>query len=249
MGPTDLPPLRRPDRRVTFTRVASRFSPGIREVMETVEPFAESWDRHNRAELDSAGPLWVVFGDSSAQGVGATSFDRGFVGLLRRRLRQTTGQPWRVLNLSMSGGRFADVVERQLPLMRRVGIDPDLVTCVVGSNDVIWRFRTRPVLEDARRFVQALPEGSVLSLVAYTRNNRQRRLDVNEILREEASGRGLHPMQIWRWPAPENSLAADNFHPNDAGYEQMAELLWKAIGSASLIESDSDDRPGSGLQG
>ena len=240
MGPHELPPLRRPRRRLTFARLAYRFSPGIREVMGTVEPFAESWDRHNRAEIQADGPLWVALGDSSVQGVGASRFDRGFVGLLRRRLREATGAPWRVLNLSMSGGRFEDVIEQQLPVMARLGVTPDLVTCVAGSNDVIWRLRTEPVLADARRFVGALPQNTVLSLVANTRNNRQRRLEVNEILTDGANERELHALQIWKSPAPEGSVAADNFHPSDLGYAHMADELWEAIEGASLIAPESD---------
>jgi lysophospholipase L1-like esterase len=243
MGPAELPPLRRRTRRLNFAQVASRMSPGIREVMDTVEPFAAAWDADNRAELAAEGPLWIALGDSSAQGVGATTHDRGFVGLVRRRLRESTSQPWRVINLSMSGGRFADVIDRQIPLAERLGLQPDLVTCVVGSNDVIWRLRTRPVLDDARRFVRALPLRTVLSLVAHTRNNRQRRAAVNEILEDESPGRELHTLQIWKSPAPEGSLAADKFHPSDLGYQHMADRLWGTITEANLIEQESDHRP------
>ena len=128
-------------------------------------------------------------------------------------------------------------------MAQRLGLQPDLVTCVVGSNDVIWRLRTRPVLDDARRFVRALPRRTVLSLVAHTRNNRQRRAAVNEILEDESPGRELHTLQIWKSPAPEGSLAADKFHPSDLGYQHMADRLWGTITEANLIEQESDHRP------
>jgi lysophospholipase L1-like esterase len=241
-GSPDLQPLRRPRRRVTFATLAARFNSGIREVMDTVEPFASAWDRHNHAELDRSGPLWVALGDSSAQAIGASSWDAGYVSLLTQRLRDVTGEAWRVINLSMSGGRFSDVTERQLPMMERLGVTPDLITCVVGSNDVIWRLRTPAVLADARTYARALPDEAVISLVGYTRNARQRRTAVNRILTEEADSGRLHTCQVWKWPAPEGSLAADNFHPSDLGYSYMAELLWQAIGKAGLTAAESDPR-------
>jgi lysophospholipase L1-like esterase len=243
MSPPELQPLRRPRRWLTFPRVAARFNPGIREVLGTVEPFAKAWDQQNRQELNAVGPLLVALGDSSAQGVGASRFDRGFVGLVHSRLRKSTGQPWRVLNLAMSGGRFSDVIDRQIPMLHRLGVSPDLVTCVVGSNDVIWRLRSAPVLEDAHHLVRSLPEQTLLSEVAFTRNNRRRRVEVNKILSNGASTAHLHTLQIWRWPAPEGSLAPDNFHPNDRGYQQMADLLWGALEQAALIGQESDHRP------
>ncbi len=40
------------------------------------------------------------------------------------------------MNLSVSGGRLSDLLDRQLPTMETLG-EPDLVTVVVGSNDLI----------------------------------------------------------------------------------------------------------------
>jgi hypothetical protein len=69
--------------------------PGVRSVRRQIDPFAEQWARANRAALAADGPLWVALGDSMTQGIGASSFDRGWVGQLADRLR-VQGRPHRV---------------------------------------------------------------------------------------------------------------------------------------------------------
>ena len=76
-----------------------------------------------------------MLGDSTAQGLGAPSPEYGYVGQVLERLRQRTGLPWRVLNLSASGSLIRDVLHHQLPQLpaRR-----DLVTCGIGVNDILY---------------------------------------------------------------------------------------------------------------
>ena len=70
--------------------VAARLLPGVREVQAQVEPYARAWEEHNRAAVQADGPLWVVLGDSMAQGIGASAYDRGWPGQLADRY-PTTG--------------------------------------------------------------------------------------------------------------------------------------------------------------
>ena len=104
---------------------------GVRDVQAQVEPYARAWERHNHAAVQADGPLWVVLGDSMAQGIGASAFDRGWSGQLAERLPDH-----RMVNLSVSGGRLSDLLERQIPTMESLG-QPDLVTVIVGSNDLV----------------------------------------------------------------------------------------------------------------
>src|SRR5436189_5769259 len=82
--------------------------PGMRRVHAQVAVYAKAWDEANEQALVAPGPLWVVLGDSTAQGIGAPSPDEGYVGQVHRLLTTTSGEPWRVLNLSKSGGKVAD---------------------------------------------------------------------------------------------------------------------------------------------
>ncbi len=86
--------------------VASVLLKGVRTVQAQIEPYAREWERHNREAVAASGPLWVVLGDSMAQGVGASAHNRGWVGQLAETL-----PGHRLLNLSVYGGRISDVLE------------------------------------------------------------------------------------------------------------------------------------------
>ncbi|MFN3220223.1 MAG: SGNH/GDSL hydrolase family protein [Acidimicrobiales bacterium] len=226
--PLSLPPLRRPRRPVNLARVASLVSKGVAAVDATVEPFAAEWDRRNAAALTVDGPLWVALGDSVTQGIGAGDVDASYPAIVVRYLRETTGEPWRLINLSMSGARFADVVDPQLTVLRDAGLEPDLVTALVGSNDLIWRRDTDAVIADARRLVDALPGGTILSRVAEGPSDR-RRLGVNRVFTTaEAAGR-VRLYDAWAWPSAAGMWAQDRFHPNDRAHEHLAENLLGAL--------------------
>ncbi|MFO1533908.1 MAG: hypothetical protein ABR562_09535, partial [Thermoplasmatota archaeon] len=57
----------------------------------------------------AAGPLWVVLGDSTSQGIGATTREAGYVGVVHEVLRRR--DVWRMINLSRAGVGVADVLE------------------------------------------------------------------------------------------------------------------------------------------
>ena len=73
-------------------------------------------------------PLWVVLGDSTAQGVGASSPLNGYVGQVMSALAAKSSRPWRVLNLSRSGAQTWQVIDQQLPVLEELGLTPDLVS-------------------------------------------------------------------------------------------------------------------------
>jgi hypothetical protein len=108
-----------------------RWADGVIALRADCVTFASHWDAHNQQVLAERGPLWVVLGDSSAQGLGAPSPMGGYVGQVLAQLRRRTGQRWRVLNLSLSGALIRDVLHDQLP---RLPVAPDLVTCGVGPT-------------------------------------------------------------------------------------------------------------------
>jgi lysophospholipase L1-like esterase len=206
-----------------FVRTASLLLPGVRAVQRQVEPYARAWERHNRAAISATGPLWVVLGDSMAQGVGATAYDRGWVGQLAQSLPEH-----RLVNLSVYGGRVSDVVERQIPAMRSIGASPDLVTVVIGSNDLISR-RLRPLLPEALdEMLALLPPGAV---VGTQPGGRPASVAFNRRL-DEAAAAGRIRLAEFRDPRMRSwrgRLSADYFHPNDAGYAGMAEIVGEAV--------------------
>ncbi len=216
-----------------FVTLAGRVLPGIARVQADVEPFAAQWRAANLAALKSSGPLWVALGDSLSQGVGASAFDRGWVGQLHTRLAER-GTPVRLVNLSVSGARTADVLDVQIPALADLaarGAWPELVTLMIGSNDLMGRRYRDRMPERMDRILRQLPAGSVVTTLP---NPTATANAVNAVIEHVASERGLVVAELraprttsWR-----GKLAADHFHPNDRGYTGLADVIESAINNS-----------------
>lgn len=112
----------------------------------------------------AGGLLYVALGDSSAQGIGASRPDRGYVGLVAERVRARTGKDVQVINLSVSGARIDDLLEDQLPLL--ANLEADLVTVTIGGNDV-HTYHTGTFAAQVDRLTAALPPGTFIADVPY----------------------------------------------------------------------------------
>ncbi len=206
-----------------FLRSAARVSRGVRDVQAQVAPYAAWWEQQNRAALTDDGPLWVVLGDSMSQGIGASAPDRGWVGALRARL------PHRVVNLSVSGGLIRDVIDRQLPALRSLPVVPDLVTVMIGSNDLFNRRQRHLVEAHAAELVAELPDGAVVASLPQPRR-------AARAFNEAVTATGRFRLAEFRDPRLRSwsgRLAADRFHPNDAGYAAMAQIMAEAVDRTS----------------
>jgi len=212
-----------------------RWADGVTAMREDCMAFAAHWRAHNDQVLEADGPLWVVLGDSTAQGLGAPGPDGGYVGQVLADLRQRTGQPWRVLNLSVSGSLTRDVLRDQLP---RIPAGPGLVTCGIGVNDILY---TSPgkLFGDLRALIAAVPEDTVLldlplpagcwgflgrASVPYVTR-------INRTIRAEATARGLPVAEVSAHFLPPwtGKFAPDCFHPSQAGYRDWSRALLAAI--------------------
>jgi lysophospholipase L1-like esterase len=206
-----------------FLSLASRLLPGVREVQDQVLPYAAAWRAHNAAALADTGPLWVALGDSMTQGIGAGAYDRGWVGQV------AAGMPgWRVVNLAITGAIVRDVLDRQLPALDALGVPPDLLTVMIGSNDM-FNPRHRPHLAtDLAELLERLPAGTV---VGNQPGTFAPALEINRLIDDAVARRGLVLAEFrdprtrtWR-----GKLAADHFHPNEAGYASMAQIMAEAV--------------------
>lgn len=213
---------RAPGRLVT---VAGRVLPGVARVQQDVAPYAQAWRADNIAALAGSGPLWVALGDSLTQGIGATAHDRGWVGQVRDRLA-AAGRPHRVVNLAVSGAKTFDVLERQLPVLD--ALQPDLVTLMIGSNDLM-RPKNRSALSGRfEAILRRLPRGAVVTTLP---NPTRIAREANALLAGIAAERGLVIAELrdprtasWR-----GRLAADHFHPNEDGYAAIADVVGDAV--------------------
>ncbi len=183
---------------------------------------------------DPGGLLYVALGDSTAQGIGASRPDRGYVGLVAERLRRSTGRPVRVVNLSHSGARIEDLLTDQLPRLRE--LHPDLVTVAIGGNDVRAFDRGR-FMTQVDQLTTALPTGSVLADVPYFMHGRWERdaQQAADTVSRTAARHGLAVVPLHAALARQGAgamlteFAADWFHPDDRGYRVWADAFWIRI--------------------
>ncbi len=216
----------------TLTRTMSAVWPAVRAIESQRESHAAFWDDWNSAAAREDGPLWIALGDSSTQGIGAPDPSDGWVPRLLARLREHTGEPWRVINLSITGAQLADVRDIQLPRIEELtsnGHRPALVTHLAGANDLMapgtW-FRTRSTL---RSVLHALPDRAVVARIGVsTPLNGMMARALTRIIEQHAEARPFHLFWPWAWPS-RDGLAEDRWHPGPKGYHYMADLIWEPV--------------------
>lgn len=212
-----------------------RWTDGVSTLRGDRITFASHWEDYNRQSRTGDGPLWVVLGDSTGQGIGAPSPDGGYVGQALTELRLRSGLPWRVLNLSIAGALTRDVLHRQLPGLPATA---DLVTCGIGANDVLYTAPSK-LFADLRALIAAIPDKAVvldLPLPAglwgiLGRVSVPYVARINRTIHQAAAARGLPVAEVSAhfippWPG---KFGPDYFHPSQAGYHDWARALLAAI--------------------
>lgn len=224
-----------------------RWTDGVEALRVQRVEFAASWEAHNERVLrdreralssgDQPEPLWVALGDSTAQGLGAPGPAGGYVGQTLHQLRRTTGQHWRVLNLSVSGALIRDVLAGQVPRLAAYDFTPDLVTCGAGVNDIL--FSPGKLFGDLRTLLADVPDNTVmldLPLLSgfwwiVGRMSVPYISRVNRVIREVATERRLRVAEVSKhFIAPwAGKFSVDNFHPSQDGYRDWARALTAAL--------------------
>jgi acyl-CoA thioesterase I len=211
------------------SRLVRRLRPGIAATLAVEDDWRRYWEESNERARRADGPLWVALGDSTAQGIGASTPDRGYVGQLLGRLRERESPAWRVVNFSVTGARLADVVREQLPRLDDAG-EPDLVTCAAAANDLV-RLGFPRARQALHALIRGLPSEAVLATCPQGLWPK-RTLELNRIIRAEAPTAGLRIADVWAHTgAPwTGKYAGDGFHPNETGYADWCAAFAEVIG-------------------
>jgi lysophospholipase L1-like esterase len=205
-----------------FFRLARRVLPGVGLVEGEIRPYAEAWGERNLAALAGDGPLWAVLGDSLSQGVGASSVEHGWVPQTQRALAGR-GFRYRIVNLSFSGARVSDVCSRQIPALAGLSATPELVTVLIGGNDIVRRDLRAQLPESYRAMLSALPAGALVATVPRTRGVQA---EVRRIVHQAADAGAVVAVPL---DLAACARAADHFHPDDIGYAAIAAGFTSAI--------------------
>lgn len=187
--------------------------------------YQKFWDYQNGLPIAKDEFVYVAFGDSAAQGVGASTPVRGYVGLIASQIHEDTGKNVKIINLSKSGGKIRDVIDTQIPKYKEIK-KVDLVTIEIGANDII-EFDSDNFRTNMAELMDLLPAGTVISDIPSFKGSRLGRLEpkvleANKIIYELAKGKDLTLIPLHEKVTKNNGLrtfAADFFHPSNYGYK------------------------------
>jgi lysophospholipase L1-like esterase len=179
----------------------------------------------------------VWLGDSLAAGVGASSPD----GSVARQVARRLGRPIDIEVLAVSGARVGDVLDKQLPLLQGT---PDLVFICIGSNDATHQTSLGDFHHRYDSVLSQLPAATpvvvlgVADLGSVTRLAQPLRFIVgaranqlDDVAHELARSHKTAYVNIAAGTGPkfradpDRYLAADHYHPSDAGYEVWADTI------------------------
>ncbi|HEV8470584.1 MAG TPA: SGNH/GDSL hydrolase family protein [Candidatus Limnocylindria bacterium] len=187
---------------------------------------------------------FLALGDSFTIGTGTTP-DRSFPAVLAAIWRDH-GAKVETSNPSVNGYTSDDLIAEELPLV--AAFDPDLVTILIGANDIVQgsgedRYRAqvarihkriRADALDARVIGLPQPDWSLAPAAAGFGDTAVIRRTIerfNEIAREEAERAGgmwVDLFPLMREQARKRMFASDGLHPSAEAYAEWARELSRA---------------------
>lgn len=165
-----------------------------------------------------SGTKVVAFGDSLVEGVGSPN--GGFVTALSERLQTELDGP--IVNLGKAGDTTAEALARIAAVQQ---VDPDVVMILLGGNDAIRRVPSEEVFQNLRTIITSLQAEGAAVIVLGIRgglSNAAYQREFPNLARE--TGAEYVP-DVLDGIMGERELMFDTIHPNQAGYELIADRI------------------------
>ncbi len=172
------------------------------------------------ANIDSTGENIICFGDSLTSGEGASA-GADYPSVLSRKLNL------RVINAGHSGDTTNDALRRieKDVLEKR----PRMVIVCFAGNDFLKQIPPSQTFENLEKIVSLIQQTGAMAVLVHVRLG----LFADEYLRLfrkiARARKALLVPDILKGIFEIPELKSDRIHPNDAGYEIMAERIYKAI--------------------
>jgi lysophospholipase L1-like esterase len=194
--------------------------------------------------------LYVAIGASDALGVGAIPKDEGYVFRIEDRLdAELEGDVELCIPLCLVALPAAELnqIKDLLDVALDAGVDPDIVTILVGPNDIIEGVEPEDFQEDLRDVLNRLIEESPNALIVIanvpdlTQLPRfdegedsdvtlERIREFNEVIEILAGEFNLPPVvNLFGIMITDDFVADDGFHPSAEGHQIIAELFLDVI--------------------
>ncbi len=183
--------------------------------------------RPDIANLDSRGSAIICFGDSLTQGVGASP-GHDYPSLLAKALGRD------VINAGAAGETTRDALRRlDHEVLSR---DPQLVIVEFGGNDFLQHLPRAEIFANLETIVRRIQDHGAMVVVVGIQAGLfgdATRQDYRKVARAR---RAAFVPNILEGISYEPALKSDELHPNNAGYEKIAERIAKIV--APLLTSE-----------
>jgi lysophospholipase L1-like esterase len=196
-----------------------------------IKRYPAYWHKQAQKQVTDNTLVYIALGDSTAQGIGASSPARGYVGLVAKRLAESTGRPVKVINVSVSGAKVADVLQKQLPQI--AVIQADVVTIEIGANDV-RTYNKQQFDTEFAELVKKLPKGTYVSdMPRFDKPApRERAIEMSATIKQLVDGSDLKLVPLFEYTSKNKSFwrnSTDRFHPSNQAYVYWADAFWSQI--------------------
>lgn len=162
----------------------------------------------------------VAFGDSLVQGVGSTE-GNDFVTLLSKK----TGRP--IVNLGVSGNTTAQGLER---IDEVISKDPGTVIVLLGGNDYLRKIPQDQTFSNLRKIIATLQSKGIVVILLGVRGGLL--VDkFNSDFEDLAKDTGVIFVSnvLDGLIGDSRYMSSDSIHPNDMGYQRIAEKIYNSI--------------------
>ena len=181
---------------------------------------------------------YLALGDSYTIGTGASDPSRSWPSIIAARLGAELTNP------AVNGYTTEDLIRDELSLVRQLA--PDLVTVLIGVNDLVQGRGTEAYRGSLRRIYDELAGTRVVAVSiptwayvpAAAGFGGAAHVEIltqlfNLVAQEEAAARGFTWVDVGPVSTSEVGsdgwIAADGLHPGDAQYAAWAEVIWLAL--------------------
>jgi acyl-CoA thioesterase I len=183
-----------------------------------------SWYFFSNSDTDitnfpSAGTDIIAFGDSLVAGNGATE-DNDFVSLLSRKI----GRP--IINLGVPGDTTADGLARLHELER---YRPKVVLLLLGGNDHLKRVPVETTFQNLAKIIEHLHAKGAVVLLLGVKGSLLGDQFASEFEALEERYTTAYLPNVLEGLFGKEEFMADSIHPNDAGYEIIADRIYPLL--------------------
>jgi acyl-CoA thioesterase-1 len=186
---------------------------------------------------------YVALGDSLTAGVGANRSKESFPYILSQRIAQS-GRSVSLLNLGIPGARTQGVIDAQL--QTAIAEDPDLITVLIGINDIHGFISAGQFRENTERIIDGLKEKTRAKIVfmtipylgtdglmtwPYNWFYHIKTVEFNQVLKDVTQRKDLTLIDLYAATKDRSTYfsdyySIDEFHPSTAGYKAWSDVIY-----------------------